>query len=325
MSATRSPNSKLVVYAATAGNSLIAVTKIAAAWVTGSSVMLSEAVHSLVDTGNQLLLLYGLHRAALPPDEDHPLGHGRELYFWSFVVAMVMFTMGAGVAGYEGVQHILNPHPLTNPLVSYLVYGASAIFEGSSWLVALREFRRTKGKLGYYEAVRKSKDPPTFIVLFEDSAALMGLAIAAAGTFAAERLAMPELDGVASLGIALLLGLTALALARESKGLLIGEPASQGLRRSILAIAARTPGVLRAQVVFTVHLGPDQVVAALNVEFDDALTTTEIEAATRALEQAVHEAHPQVAMIFVKPQDAGAANRPIFGYMGGNARKFGRA
>ncbi len=318
------PKSKLVVYAATTGNALVALTKFTAAWFTGSSAMLSEAIHSLVDTGNQLLLLYGLHRAAQPPDELHPLGHGRELYFWSFVVATVMFTMGAGVACYEGVLHMLNAEPMRDPLINYAVYGAAAIFEGGSWLVALREFRKAKGNLGYYEAVRRSKDPPTFIVLFEDSAALIGLGIAAAGTFAAERLAMPEIDGAASVGIALVLGLTALALARESKGLLIGEPASRDLRRAILAIAANMAGIERAQIVFTVHLSPDQVVVALNLEFKDELTTPDIERITRDLERAVHAAHPQVIAIFVKPQTAPVPHPTTFGRMGGAARKFSK-
>ncbi len=317
------PQSKLVVYAATAGNGLVALTKFIAASYTGSSAMLSEAIHSVVDTGNELLLLYGLHRAAQPPDEIHPLGHGRELYFWSFVVAMVMFTMGAGVAGYEGVLHILNPEPMTDPLINYGVYGAAALFEGSTWFVALREFRKAKGPLGYYEAVRRSKDPPTFIVLFEDSAALVGIAIAAAGTFAAERLSMPTLDGVASAGIAALLGLTALALARESKGLLIGEPASRALRQSILEIAGRMPAIERARIVFTVHLSPDQVMVALNLEFKDELTTPAIERATRELECAVQDAYPQVIAVFVKPQTAPAPQPASFGRMGGAARKFG--
>ncbi len=315
------PQSKLVVYAATAGNGLVALTKFIAASYTGSSAMLSEAIHSMVDTGNELLLLYGLHRAEQPPDEQHPLGHGRELYFWSFVVAMVMFTMGAGVAGYEGILHILNPEPMSDPLINYAVYGAAALFEGSTWFVALREFRKAKGNLGYYEAVRRSKDPPTFIVLFEDSAALIGIAIAAAGTFAAERLSMPAIDGAASLGIAALLGFTALALARESKGLLIGEPASPSLRDSILTIADRLPAIERAQIVFTVHLSPEQVLVALNLEFRDELTTPAIEEATRELERAVRAAHSEVVAVFVKPQTAPHA--ATFGRMGGAARKFG--
>jgi cation diffusion facilitator family transporter len=317
------PKSKLVVYAAATGNALVALTKFFAAWLTGSSAMLSEAVHSVVDTGNQLLLLYGIHRAEKPPDESHPLGYGRELYFWSFVVALILFTLGAGVAGYEGILHVLNPEPIEDPLVSYAVYGAAAIFEGTSWTIALREFRRAKGNLGYYEAVRRSKNPPTFIVLFEDSAALLGLAIAAVGTFAAEQLSIPALDGVASMGIALVLGLTALALGLESNGLPLGEPAPRDLRQSILTIARKTSGIERAQVVFTVHLSPEQVVVALNLEFRDELTAPDIERVTRELEGAVHEAHPQVIAIFVKPQTMPASSPSGFGRMGGSARKFG--
>ena len=293
---------KTVIYAAFAGNLLVALTKFIAAWWTGSSAMLSEAIHSLVDTSNQLLLLYGIRRADRPPDAAHPLGYGRELYFWSFIVALLMFTLGAGVAFYEGVQHILHPHEIIDPKVNYIVLIASALFEGATWLIALREFRKAKGDLGYYEAVRRSKDPPSFIVLLEDSAALLGLLIAFIGTFASVQLTIPELDGAASIGIALLLGVTALGLARESKGLLIGEPASRALRESIVAIARHTAGIERAQVVFTVHLAPDQVVAALSLEFNDKLTTLDIERAIDELEHAIHQAHPEVIAVFVKPQ-----------------------
>jgi cation diffusion facilitator family transporter len=299
MAASRS---KLVVYAASAGNALVTLTKFIAAWWTGSSAMLSEAIHSLVDTGNQLVLLYGMHRADRPPDETHPLGYGRELYFWSFIVALLMFTLGAGVAIYEGVQHMFAPNEIVDPAVNYIVLGCSAVFEGTTWAIALREFSKAKGQLGYFEAVRRSKDPPAFIVLFEDSAALIGIAIAFIGTFASVKFGMPELDGAASVGIALLLGVTALGLARESKGLLIGEPASPSLQKAILAIAGGMPGIERAQVVFTVHLSPDQVVAALSLEFNDRLTTPEIEQTVRALENAINRAHPEVIAIFVKPQ-----------------------
>jgi len=294
--------SKTVVYAAFAGNLLVTLTKFVAAWWTGSSAMLSEAIHSVVDTGNQLLLLYGLHRAELPPDEQHPLGYGRELYFWSFVVALIIFTAGAGVAFYEGVQHIIDPRPIVDPHVSYIVLALSALFEGATWWIALRRFRKIKGDVGYFEAVRRSKDPPSFIVLFEDSAALIGLAIAFVGTFTAETFGMPVLDGVASIGISLLLGGIALVLARESKGLLIGEPASRRVRESVYAIARGMPGIERVQVMLTVHLAPDQIVVALALEFKDALTTPEIETTIDALERRIHEAHPEVIAVFVRPQ-----------------------
>jgi cation diffusion facilitator family transporter len=303
MAATSS--SKLVIYAALIGNLLVALTKFGAAWWTGSSAMLSEAIHSVVDTGNQVLLLYGMHRAARPADEGHPLGHGRELYFWSFIVALLMFMLGAGITFYEGVNHILDPHPIVDPVVSYIVLACSAVFEGATWFIALREFRKAKGDLGYYEALRRSKNPPGFIVLFEDTAALLGLLIAFIGTLLADRLAMPVLDGVAAIGISLVLAVTAITLARESKDLLIGEPASRRIRDGILEITRKVPGIERAHVVFTVHLAPDQVVVALSLEFADTLTTPEIEEKVAALEREIRQAYPEVIAIFVKPQTLG--------------------
>jgi len=209
--------SKTVIYAALAGNLAIAVTKFVAAFFTGSSAMLSEGVHSLVDTGNGGLLLYGMHRAARPADRTHPLGHGRELYFWSFIVALLVFALGAGVSFYEGVVHIMAPEPVANPRINYIVLGLSVLFEGSSWYVALKEFRREKGKQGWLQAVQSSKDPSVYTVLFEDSAALLGLVVAFAGILAAELLDMPELDGAASIGIAIILGATAIFLAPRRK------------------------------------------------------------------------------------------------------------
>jgi cation diffusion facilitator family transporter len=298
-------SSKRVIYAALAGNLLVALTKFGAAWWTGSSAMLSEAIHSLVDTGNQVLLLYGMHRAAIPPDAQHPLGHGRELYFWSFIVALLMFMLGACVTFYEGVSHIANPHPMVDAHINYIVLGCSALFEGATWVIALKEFRKTKGGAGYLEAFLGSKDPPSYMVLFEDTAALLGLLIAFAGTLGAQLLAMPILDGVAAIGISLVLGTAAVLLARESKDLLIGEPASPRVCQAIVEIAKKLPGIERANVVFTVHLSPDQIVAALSLEFADNLTTSEIEDSVLALERAIHDALPEVIAIFIKPQTAG--------------------
>jgi cation diffusion facilitator family transporter len=295
-------SSKLVIYAALAGNGAVALVKFAAAAWTGSSAMLSEAIHSSVDTADQALMLYGLKRAQRPPDEKHPLGYGRELYFWSFTVALLIFTLGAGLTAYEGIQHVIRPHELAHPVVSYIVYGAAALFEGASWLMALREFQKTKGAFGYFEAMRKSKDPPTFIVLFEDTAALIGLAIAALGTFAATQLNAPVLDGAASIGIAILLGATALVLARESKDLLIGEPARPELAAAVLRTAREVEGIERAQVVFSVHLAPRQVVIALSLEFRDDMTANEIEAAVDVLEGRIQERHADVIAVFVKPE-----------------------
>ncbi|MBE1205683.1 cation diffusion facilitator family transporter [Aminobacter carboxidus] len=296
--------SRIVIVAAIAGNLLIAVTKFVAAAFTGSSAMLSEGVHSLVDTGNGLLLLYGLHRAARPPDLMHPLGHGRELYFWSFIVALLVFALGAGVAFYEGIIHMLHPEPIENPLINYVVLGLCMVFEGASWLVALKEFRRSKGQLGYIEAVRRSKDPSVYTVLFEDSAALLGLVIAFVGIAAAHYFGQPWLDGAASIGISLILGATAVFLARESKGLLMGEPASRDVQVSILAIAQADPAVEKANGVLTVHMGPEQVVAGLSLDFVDHISAAEIETCVERLEAKLKTEVPEITAVFVKPQAA---------------------
>lgn len=297
--------SKRVIYAALAGNLAIALTKFAAAFFTGSSAMLSEGVHSLVDTGNGALLLHGMRRAARPPDRAHPLGHGRELYFWSFIVALLVFALGAGVSLYEGIIHIMAPEPVVNAKVNYVVLGLSFLFEGSSWMVALKEFRQQKGRQGWFEAVRRSKDPSVYTVLFEDSAALLGLIVAFAGILSAQLLEMPVLDGVGSIGIAIILGATAIFLARESKGLLLGEPASPEVQKKVLAIAEQDPAVQRANGILSVHIGPEEIVAGLSIEFEDHLTAPEIEACVERLEARLKTEMPQISRLFVKPQATG--------------------
>ena len=301
--------SKRVIYAALAGNLAIALTKFAAAFFTGSSAMLSEGVHSLVDTGNGGLLLYGMHRAARPADNTHPLGYARELYFWSFIVALLVFALGAGVSFYEGIVHIMAPEPVANVKVNYVVLGLSFLFEGSSWLVALKEFRREKGKQGWLQAVQSSKDPSVYTVLFEDSAALLGLIVAFAGILAAELLEMPELDGAASIGIALILGATAIFLARESKSLLLGEPASPEVQKQVLAIAQQDPAVQRANGVLTLHMGPREIVAGLSIEFEDHLAAPEIEACVERIEARLKKEMPEITRLFVKPQTTGTWER----------------
>lgn len=302
-------SSKKVIYAALLGNLLVALTKFVAAGLTGSSAMVSEAIHSLVDTGNEILLLYGMRRAARPPDDLHPLGHGRELYFWSFIVTLLIFGLGAGVSVYEGIIHVVTPAPISNAFVNYVVLGLALVFEGISWGVALKEFRSAKGERGYFEAVRQSKDPTMFMVLFEDSAALIGVLIALAGIVASETLGRPVLDGVASIGIGILLGVVAMFLAREAKGLLIGEPAASDVVASICAIARAHPGVERSIGLFTVHLGPDQIVAAISVDFVDTLSAADVEAIVAAIEQRVRTVHPQIVLLLIKPQSAAVFER----------------
>ena len=300
-----------VVYAALLGNVAIAITKFVAAALTGSSAMLSEGVHSMVDTCNELLLLHGMRRAARTPDQDHPFGYGREIYFWSFIVALLVFALGGGLSFYEGIAHIRHPHPMERPTVNYVVLALSFLFEGGSWWIALRAFAKAKGTRGWFEAFRASKDPSTFTVLFEDSAALIGLLIAFAGIAGAQLTGRPWLDGVASLGIGAVLTVAALLLARETKALLIGESAHPRVRKDILRIAGADAAIRCANGVFTVQLGPDSVVATLSAEFEDALSTPEIEACVNRIEAGVREAHPDVVALFVKPQTAATWQRRI--------------
>jgi cation diffusion facilitator family transporter len=302
---------RVSIYAALASNLAIAVTKFGAAAVTGSSAMLSEGVHSLVDTTNELLLLYGLKRAARPADTNHPFGHGRELYFWSFMVALQVLVVGAAVACYEGIMHILHPEPLRSPVVNYVVLAASFIFEGVSWWMGLKAFRANQGAQSYLDAFRDSKDPSTFIVLFEDTAALLGLLIAACGIAAAHAFMAPWLDGVASIGIALVLLVSSLLLARETKALLIGEPAHAHVREAILRIAGGDAEVRRVNGVLALQLGPSQVVAALSVQFQEGLTTPQIEQCVNRVEKAICQGLPDVVTLFVKPQSPESWRRRV--------------
>jgi cation diffusion facilitator family transporter len=303
--------SKIVIYAALAGNSLIAATKFAAAAVTGSSAMVSEGIHSLVDTGNQALLLFGLRQAKKPPDERFPFGHGKEVYFWSFVVAILIFGLGAGISIYEGVSHLRNPATLRNPLVNYAVLGLALLFEGAAWMFAFREFRKTKGKLGWLRAVQASKDPTVLVVLFEDSAAMLGLLIALAGVGLAQITGDPTYDAAASIGIGLVLAVTAAWLASETKGLLIGERARPDVVEDIRRICRDLDKVERVNEVLTMHMGPEYVLATLSLEFADALTITELERTIEDLNQRIRAAHPEVKKVFIEAESwpARAARR----------------
>jgi cation diffusion facilitator family transporter len=307
---------KTTVWAAVLGNLLVAITKIVAAAFSGSSAMVSEAVHSVVDTGNEALLLYGMRRSRRRPDTDHPFGYGRELYFWSFIVALLLFGLGCIASVIEGIDHIRHPEPIKHPGIIYIVLALSFVFEGSSWLIARRSFRPSVGRAGYLAAIRNSKDPPQFVVLLEDTAALIGIGIVFIGTWASLRWNEPRLDGIASLGIGLLLGAVSILLARESKGLLIGERADLKLQDAVLAIAKETPGVVCPNAVVSAQIAPDQVVVALSVQFEDRLTTPEIENAVVEMENRIRRLQPEVFVLYVKPQspDAyAAAQRRIRG------------
>ena len=294
--------SRVVIFAALAGNTAIALTKFVAAGLTGSAAMLSEAIHSLVDTGNQLLLLYGLRRASRPASPDHPFGHGLQLYFWAFVVAVLIFGLGAAVSIMQGIDKILNPHPIQDAWINYAVLGLAIVFEGLVWIVALRAFRAEKGTRGWVAAIRFSKDPTTFTVLFEDTAALLGLFVAFAGIWLSRTLAMPVLDGLASVLIGAILAGTALFLAYECQSLLTGEGVDPETREALMKIAAAEPGVDRVNELLTMHFGPDDVLVAMSLDFTDSLPASNVEVAVTSIEKSIKSAHPEVSRVFVEAQ-----------------------
>ncbi|MCC0041562.1 MAG: cation transporter [Rhodobiaceae bacterium] len=295
--------SKKVIFAALAGNTLIAITKFAAAIYTGSSAMLSEGIHSLVDTGNQGLLLYGMKRASRPADDRHPFGYGPELYFWSFVVAILIFAVGAGVSIYEGIHKMQDPHPVTSPLVNYLVLGAAMVFEGAAWWIAYKEFDTRRGKRGFIDAIRQSKDPTVFTVLFEDTAAMLGLMVAFAGIMAAQYTGALWLDGAASIVIGLILAGTAVVLAIETKSLLIGEAAAPEMVAGIRdIITAQGNAVTAVNELRTLHNGPDDILLAISLDFRDDIRAGQVEEIVYALERAIKDRFPSVRRVFIEAQ-----------------------
>ncbi|MGE0735974.1 MAG: cation diffusion facilitator family transporter [Alphaproteobacteria bacterium] len=308
--------SKKVIYAALIGNMLIAASKFTAAWFTGRSAMLSEAVHSTVDTGNQGLLLFGLKRAARPADALHPFGYGLQLYFWVFVVAVLIFGLGAAVSLYEGIEKVLHPHPIENAYVNYIVLSAAILFESFSWIVAFREFNRSRGGQGMIGAMRSTKDPVVFTVLLEDTAAMLGLIAALIGVLLADLMNLPVLDGAASIVIGVILAATAAFLAYESHGLLTGEAVDPLVLKSIREIAAAQPGVAGSNEVLTMHFGPHQVLVTLSLDFDDALSSAGVEAAVSEIKSRIKRKHPDVTRVVVEAQSqhahAGDA-RPVAG------------
>ena len=294
--------SRKAIFAALAGNALIAVTKFAAASYTGSSAMLSEAIHSLVDTGNQGLLLYGMKRAARPADKYHPFGYGIELYFWAFVVAILIFGVGAGVSFYEGIDKLQNPHPMTSPHINYIVLGLAIVFEAGSWWIAFQELRKIKGDYGYFEAVRLRKDPTVFTVLFEDTAALLGLIVAFIGILLSQLLDMPVMDAVASLVIGGILAVTAAYLAYECKGLLTGESAGRAVVSEIERIITGEPDVYRVNELLTMHFGPHDILLNVSLDFSDRLSSAEVEKNVSALELRIKTRFLDIKRLFIEAQ-----------------------
>ncbi len=292
-------DSKTAIFAAIAGNLAIAATKLVAAYFTGSSAMLSEGIHSLVDTGNGGLLLLGLRKSKKPADDNHPFGHGKELYFWSLVVAILIFALGGGMSVYEGVTHIRHPH-LSDPTWNYVVLGFAILFEAFSFYFAYKAFRSEMGRQGILQTIRASKDPTTFTVLFEDTAALLGLLVAFVGIFLGHQLNNPYLDGAASIIIGIILGLVAAFLAYESKGLLIGEGVDPEKLASIRSLVSTDEAVDEVKKSLTMHFGPNDVLLALDVRFKKNVKAAEIGAAIDRLEKKIRDQHPEIKHIFIE-------------------------
>ncbi len=291
----------LPIYAAMAANLAIAVAKFGAAYVSGSSAMLAEGIHSLVDTGNEMLLLLGLKRSRRPADELHPFGHGKELYFWTLIVAVLLFGLGGGMSIYEGVTHVLNPEALGDPTWSYVVLGVAFVAEGTSWLIALRALVAAKNPhASVWRALHDSKDPSVFMILGEDSAALIGIVVAFLGVFLGHRLDNPYFDGSASIVIGLVLAAVAVLLIYESKELLIGESADRDLVRRVREIVASDPAVSSARPPLTMHLGPRWVLLNIDIEFRPNLTMTELTTAIDRLEESIRREYPQIQRIFIE-------------------------
>lgn len=297
-----SASSTKVIYAALIGNFLIAIIKFISAAITGSSAMLSEGIHSVVDTGNQILLLYGLKRAKKPADKRFPFGYGKEIYFWSFVVAILIFAVGAGVSIYEGTHRILHPGEIENVFVNYIVLTLALIFEGAAWLFALKEFKLQKGKWGYIEAVKRGKDPSIFLVLFEDSAAIAGLLVAFIGVFLTQVTGLLIFDGIASVIIGFILAATALWLAYETKGLLIGESANDDVVTKINELAKAHHAIEHVNEILTMHMGPDYILVNLSVNFMDSAVADDIELAIDSLDKEIKAVFPKVKRIFVEAE-----------------------
>ena len=296
--------SKKVIYAALIGNSLIAVAKFVGASITGSSAMLSEGIHSLVDTGNQGLLLFGIARSKRPADEKHPFGHASEIYFWAFVVAILIFSIGAGISIYHGIEKTLHPHPIADPMVNYIILSLAIVFEGFAWWIAYKEFASTKGKKSLFQAVSESKDPTVFTVLFEDTAAMLGLIVALIGIWISVTYDLPIVDGIASILIGLILAGTAVVLALETQSLLIGEAAAPEIVDEIKQLIAAEKAIVAMNEIRTLHRGPNDVLLAISVDYDDKVRAGEVEQTNNRLGIAIKKRFPVVKRLYIEVQSS---------------------
>lgn len=292
--------SKTAIYGAIIANVMIAISKFVAATFTGSSAMISEGIHSLVDTSNGILLLYGIKQSTKQPDREHPFGYGMEVYFWSFIVALLVFALGGGVALYEGFHHLNEPKELGDPLWNYVVLILAMIFEGSALYFALKAFKKTRGNLGFFDAIRKSKDSATIAIIIEDAAALIGLAIAFLGVLIGQLSGNPIFDALASILIGVLLCLVAFVLAYESKSLLVGESVKASDLSEIESVLKAHRHVTAFDLPKTMHLSPESVLLALDIHFKDGLSTDELELTVSEIETEIKNRRPHINKIYIE-------------------------
>lgn len=304
-----SDSSKKTIFAAMSANLAIAITKFIAAAITGSSAMISEGIHSVVDTSDQLLLLLGIRMSQKPADDSHPFGYGQELYFWTLIVAILIFAIGGGMSIYEGITHLINPSPLEDPMWNYIVLGIAILFEGFSWTVALKEFLPTKGNQSFWQAIKNSKDPTVFTVLFEDSAAILGLIVAFLGILLGHLFNNVYFDGIASIIIGLILALVAVLLATESKGLLVGESANPNIIENIRSLAKTEPGVQNVMRLLTMQLSPQEVLLNLEIQFSKHLSGEQIALTVDSLEERIRQQHPEIKQIFIEAKSLTASRK----------------
>lgn len=301
LSLTAMAKSYKSIYSALAANLLIALTKFVAGAFTNSSSMISEGVHSMVDTINELLLLYGLKRSRKPPDTTRPFGYGKELYFWSFIVSILIFGLGGGISIYQGIVHIIHPEPVQKPVWNYVVLGLSIIFEGSSLLIAIKEFNKQRGDSGFWEAIIKSKDPSGFAVLFEDSAAVAGLLIVGVFMFIGYQYNIHQMDGIASVLVGLLLVFVSSILARESRSLLMGEGIAPQTQKRIKQIVERDNGVVTVLSILSTYQSPEEVLLMLVIDFKSELTADEITDAIERIRKLIRKEFNLIRFILIQP------------------------
>ncbi len=293
-------DSKLPIYSALIANLLIAATKFVAAFITGSSAMVSEGIHSVVDTANEILLLLGLKRSTQKADSKRPFGYGKELYFWSFIVSILIFAVGGGISFYEGISHLQHPAPIKDPLWNYIVLGIALLFDGTSFIISLISFNKYRRDKPFWSSVKTSKDPSSFVVLFEDAADVLGLMVAFAGVYLGHQFNNPYYDGIASIVIGVLLTAISIILTRESRSLLMGETASPHLLQQVIAIAEKNDAVVKVDQQLSMVMAPDEVLLVLKVKFRDDISGGGVVAASHAIRQRIQEAQPCFKQIFIE-------------------------